>query len=322
MLDARLARARHAGDDAGLRALAREQERWISLARGTMLPGFLRIPPPPFSLKPPDKAVRLLAFGDFGDGGANQRRVAEAMRRYHRRRRCDFGITLGDNFYDNGLPSPEDPRWGPWWEQMYGALGLRLFATLGNHDWGYPDSPAAEILRTGKSESWRLPAPYYTFTAGPVQFFALDTNEVSEAQLLWLDEGLRRSRSPSRIVYGHHPIYSAGVHQDNEALKSRLLPLLRNRVDVYLAGHDHDLQHLAPDGGVHFFVSGCGGKSLRQPTPTPNSLFATAAYAFTVIEADAAQLRITYLDTGLLELYAYVLETANGAPGSTPAPVR
>jgi len=314
LLQDRIERARRAGDAAGLRALAGEHERWVSLARGAMLPAFLRVPPAPFVLKPRDARVRVLAFGDFGDGGANQRRVAEAMLRAHRQRGFDFGLTLGDNFYDVGLRSPDDPRWQTWWEDMYRPLGLRIWATLGNHDWGDPDSPAAQILRTQKSSSWRLPAPYYTFSAGPAQFFALDTNDVSEAQLLWLRDALLASAARWKVVYGHHPIYSAGVHQDNEVLKSRLLPVLRNRADIYLAGHDHDLQHLAPDGGVHFFVSGCGGKSLREPTPMANSLFAAAAYAFTVLEVENRRLRIVYLDTGLRELYRYTLEAPNVIP--------
>jgi hypothetical protein len=244
------------------------------------------------------------------------------MLRYHRAEPLDFGITLGDNFYDSGLPAPDDERWTAWWDDMYQPLGLTFYATLGNHDWGDPDSPAAEILRSRRSRTWRLPAPYYTFTAGAAQLFALDTNEVSEAQLLWLDEALSASRSRWRIVYGHHPIYSAGDHQDNEALIARLLPVLRNRVDVYLAGHDHDLQHLQPDGGVHFFVSGCGGRSVRPPRPKATSLFAAAVLAFTVVEADAQRLRIVYFDTDLKPLYEHVLREPNRPPGraASPAP--
>lgn len=317
LLARRIEEARRSGDAQAQRALAEEDERWLSLTRGTMLPRFLRATPPHFSLKPADRGVRVLAFGDFGDGGEAQRQLAKAMLRFHRKSAFDFGITLGDNFYDRGLPSPNDGRWKTWWHDMYGPLRLRFWATLGNHDWGDPDSPAAEILHTRQSESWRLPAPYYTYSAGPVQFFALDTNEMSEAQLTWMDAALSSSRSRWRIVYGHHPIYSAGVHRDNEALRARLLPLLRNRADVYLAGHDHDLQHLAPDGGVHFFVSGCGGKSLRPPTPKPNSLFATAVLAFTVIEADGNRLRIDYFDTRLERLYSYSLSVPNARPAAT-----
>ena len=77
---------------------------------------------------------------------------------------------------------------------------------------------------------------------------------------------------------------------------------------MYIAGHDHDLQHLAPEGGVHFFVSGGGGAGIRPITAGPRSLFAKSSYAFTVIEADPSHLKIRYLDTSLNELYSYELK--------------
>ena len=75
------------------------------------------------------------------------------------------------------------------------------------------------------------------------------------------------------MVYGHHPIYSEGQHEDNNQKIAQLLPVLKDRADVYLAGHDHDMQHLKPEGRLHFFVAGSGGK-LRTIEPGPRSLFA------------------------------------------------
>ena len=313
----RLERARANGDEATLRRLAQEQERWISLVRGTMLPAFLRVPPPPFSLKAENSTVRVLAFGDFGTGSEAQGRVAAAMLKYHRQTPFDFGLTLGDNFYSVGMASPADPRWKTQWADLYEPLGIKVYATLGNHDWGSPDSPAAELLYAQQSQSWRMPAPYYTFTAGPVQFFALDTNEVSEAQLQWLRDELARSGARWKVVYGHHPIYSAGAHDDNPRLAAQLLPVLKGRADLYLAGHDHDLQHLKPEGGVHFFVSGGGGAGIRPITMGPRSLFAKSSYGFTVIEADARQLKLRFIDPDQTELYQYTL-TGEASSVTTP----
>ena len=106
---------------------------------------------------------------------------AEAMKKFHDGSAFDFGVTLGDNFYSKGMLSTSDPHWKAWWDDMYDRLAIPMYATLGNHDWGYADSPAAEVLYTHQSKTWKMPATYYTFTAGPVQFFAMDTNEVSRA---------------------------------------------------------------------------------------------------------------------------------------------
>jgi hypothetical protein len=152
-----------------------------------------------------------------------------------------------------------------------------------------------------------MPAAYYTFTAGPAQFFALDTDVISEPQLRWLGEQLDRSTAVWKIVYGHHPIYSEGVHEDNNQKIEQLLPVLRDRADIYLAGHDHDMQHLKPEGRLHFFVAGSGGK-LRPIEPGPRSLFAKSAHGFAVLEIDAAALQVAFVDTALAELYRHALK--------------
>jgi hypothetical protein len=65
LLTKRLIAAQRRGDQDSVKLLAEEEERWISLERGTMLPTFLRAIPTPFALRPPEQPVRVLAFGDF-----------------------------------------------------------------------------------------------------------------------------------------------------------------------------------------------------------------------------------------------------------------
>lgn len=288
--------------------LAKEDERWASLERGTMLPSFLQSPPPVFTVLPPDRTVRVLAFGDFGNGTVNQSTVAAAMKQFHQKQPFDFAITLGDNFYSKGMLSTADPRWKTWWDELYDPLKIHFYASLGNHDWGFADSPAAEVLYTRQSPSWRMPATYYTFTAGPVQFFALDTNEIAAAQLMWLDEELGKSKARWKIVYGHHPIYSAGTHSDSPRLINQLLPVLRGRADLYVAGHDHDMQHLTAEAGVHFFVAGGGGAGLRIPKPGARSVYARDVHGFAVLEAARDTVTVRFIGAdGLAELYSYVI---------------
>jgi hypothetical protein len=306
LLEARLTAERAKGPGAGVDRLLREQERWTSIVRGALLPTFFQAPPPVFSVVPATRPVRVLAFGDFGDGSDAQRRVAAAMLRYHRRTPFDFGVTLGDNFYPSGMEAPADPRWQTDWSTHYDPLKIRFYATLGNHDYNQPNSPAAEILFSRQSNSWRMPAAYYTFTAGPVQFFALDTDIIADAQLAWLTRELDRSRAIWKVVYGHHPIYSEGVHEDNNVKIDQLLPIVKSRADVYLAGHDHDMQHLKPEDRVHFFIAGSGGK-LRPIEPGPRSLFAKSANGFAVLEADYQKLTVTFVEADLSMPYRYTL---------------
>jgi len=308
LVAARLEAARRAGDQAAVRQIAAEQERWISIENATMLPAFLRASPPVFSLKSAEQPVRVVAFGDFGTGSEAQKQVAAAVLKYHRQTPFDFGITLGDNFYPVGMESPGDPRWATQWEQLYQSLGVKFYATLGNHDWGHPDSPAAEILYSDKSQTWRMPSPYYTFTAGPAQFFALDTNRISEAQLIWLKEELSKSQAKWKVAYGHHHIYSA-TRGDNAELIGRLLPVLQSGgVDLYICGHDHNLQHVRPEGGIHFFVAGGGGAGTYELKEYERTIFKAQTHGFAALEAEAKQLKVRLVKADGTQAYEYTLE--------------
>jgi hypothetical protein len=302
----RLETARTQNDAEGVRLLAEEQERWISLVRGTMLPAFLRKPPETFSVKSENQPIRVLAFGDFGTGSTAQKETAAAMLAYHRKTPFDFGVTLGDNFYSVGMVSPQDPRWKTWWEEMYAPLSIKFYASLGNHDWGLADSPAAEILYSDKSQSWKMPALYYTFTAGAAQFFALDTNEMSEVQLAWLKEQLDKSKARWKIVYGHHPIYSDGDHGDDARLIKTLLPILEGKADIYLVGHDHIIEHLKPsDSRLHFLIAGGGGASLYKVKESKRAYFAQSINGFAVLEAGADEIKVRFIGADGKQLYEY-----------------
>ena len=152
-----------------------------------------------------------------------------------------------------------------------------------------------------------MPATRYTYTAGSVQFFATDSQKMTPDQLEWLQKELVSSTARWKVVYGHHTIYSHGYHGNTPELIRDLLPLIKDRVDIYLSGHDHDMQHLRPEGNLHFFVSGSGGK-LRRIRPGPRSLFAMSARGFAVLEANAESVKMTFVSTTLQPLYEYTLK--------------
>jgi len=307
LLSARLGAAVGSGDMHSAGVVLDEQKLLQQARYGIALPAFMRVPPPLFSVAPANKSIRVLAFGDFGTGSPAQQQTATAMVAYNKLHPFDFGLTLGDNFYPRGMASPDDARWQTQWEQLYGPMHIPFYAVLGNHDWSSADSPAAEILYSAKSPNWHLPAPYYTFTAGSVQFFAFDTPAVDEAELKWLDEELTKSTAPWKVVFGHYHIYSA-TRGDNKELIARLLPILKkDHVDVYLNGHDHNLQELKPEGSVHFFVSGGGGAGLYEMNPYDRSVFRRKVNGFTVLEADPKTLAIRFIGTDGSELYLRTL---------------
>jgi tartrate-resistant acid phosphatase type 5 len=252
---------------------------------------------------PVTESLRVLAFGDFGTGRANQKRVAQGIQK---QAPYAFGLTLGDNFYERGLNSPTHPQWQNRWEDLYSSMNIRIYATLGNHDYLDNASPNAEMKRSSLSQTWCLPKTFYTFIAGPVQFFAIDTDPIerelpsAQQELAWLKKALADSTAPWKVVYGHHPVYTNGDHGEQlgfiPKIKNQLLPVLRQKADVYLAGHDHDLQALKPEGGVWFFVSGGGGQDLRPLKTSKCRQWAESMHGFTVLEADEKTLKMQFFD--------------------------
>ncbi|RZU29605.1 metallophosphoesterase [Edaphobacter modestus] len=297
-----LAQRRKLGDSTELREY--EISHFSRYGEIIRMPAFAYKAPPLFTVVPSNKSVRLLAFGDFGTGSAGQLQDAQAMLAYHKAHPFDFGVTLGDNFYSRGVSSPDEPRWQTQWEQLYGPLGIKFYAVYGNHDYNSPDSPAAELAYARQSSTWVFPAPYYTYTAGAAQLFAIDTIRLSDDELAWLDDALSKSTAKWKIVYGHYHIYSA-TRGDNRELIARLLPILeKNHVQIYLNGHDHNMQEAGTDSPVHFFTSGAGGAGLYDMKPTyKNSIFKDKQFGFSVLEIDQQHVDVIFVDMDGKEVY-------------------
>lgn len=268
---------------------------------------------------PGNRALHVVAFGDYGTGSPEQAAVARAIAQRNSSQRFDLGITMGDNFYFCGVRSVDDPKWKSRWEDFYTPLGFPFYASLGNHDYGHPpiicplqrSSPDAEVAYTSHSQSWRMPARYYSFKAGPVLFIAIDTEGWSDEQLAWIKATLDASAGDPdikwRIVYGHHPIYTSGVHLNERritVLRAQLLPVLKAaHVDAYICGHDHDLEHLRAEG-MEFLICGGGGAKLRgfAGSREPMSVSSASKYAFLDLVIDAHTFTARFLDINLHSL--------------------
>lgn len=263
--------------------------------------------------------VRVLVLGDFGYAGpdSGQAAVAKALLDLHLKSEFHLGLTVGDNFYPSGVRNVQDSHWKSEWHDRYDKLGIKFYATLGNHD--YKGKPQAQVDYTNEqgNTTWRMPFRYYTFAAGPVRFFALDTDEGtlgffnkkawSDQQRDWLAGALTKHASARwKVVYGHHPVFSDGHHGDERRLNEKLLPVLKaHKVDVYLAGHDHDMQHFEVDN-IQFFVVGGGGKDTRE-VEKKRAVFAEQRHGFMQMEASESQLVMRLIGTDGKEMHSKTL---------------
>jgi tartrate-resistant acid phosphatase type 5 len=284
--------------------LEKEEQDLAYIVDGIALPRFLLTAPSVFQVPTKDKSIRVAMMGDFGTRGEDQRKVAAAMVAYHRKKPFDFGITLGDNFYFQ-LQSPDDPGFKIAFEDLYGLMNITFFPAFGNHDW-FGDTPGIEMLYSNKNSHWHLPAPYYTYTAGPVQFFVINTGNTghpTRLELRWLKSELDNSHARWKVVYGHYPIFSSSGAW--EEMYARLMPVLKDRADVYLAGHYHDLQQHKAQEGVNFFIIGASGRGEEGPVNSsdPETLFLKYGHGFGVLEADDHTLTVRILGEDGKELH-------------------
>jgi len=257
--------------------------------------------------------VTLLALGDGGTGTTSQFEVGRQMARICEARDCDLAVTLGDNFYERGVSPPRDGVWDEAFVRMFEApyqeLGaVQFWAVTGNHDWyGGRDSVDTMIAYSTRSDRWRMPSYDYAIPRLPawLTIYALDTAVLlADADIGQLERASETlCDAPGwRLVTGHHPIYSSGMHGGpggrNPRAAAALLPLLeRCDVDIYLAGHEHHQEHLRT-GDLHHIIQGAAGRVRSVAAAGANraaqSLFTGARFGFAILEITRQEIAVDF----------------------------
>jgi acid phosphatase len=261
------------------------------------------IPRPLQALRLGKGALQFLVVGDWGTGGALQRAVAAGMATVAASKLLDAILSVGDNIYTNGVDSVDDPQWQTKFEHIYAAPALAVpwWAILGNHD--YRGSVTAQIDYHRKNPRWNMPATYWRHTfrtdddVTSVDVLGLDTQQLLtkatgwQQQVAWVEQTLGTSTARWRFVLGHHPMRSYGHYGDTPVLVREIQPILnRHAADMYVSGHDHDLQVIRhPDDSFLSAVSGAGG-GVRKTQQGSHSLFAAAHGGFMSLSVDARHL--------------------------------
>lgn len=220
-------------------------------------------------------ALRFIVIGDSGSGSAGQYAVGEAIARVCEQKGeivgdtafpgCDLVVGLGDNIYESGVTSVDDPQFEEKFEKPFEPVQLPFYMVLGNHDnTGYVGGDGAGNARgefqvdytyfDGKlSNRWNMPDRYFLHSAGTtrtnprslVDFVALDSNPIAGGfadpdiayayhtygidQRNWAVNTLAGSDAVFRIAMAHHPYLSNGSHGNAgnyDRVPSEILPVL------------------------------------------------------------------------------------------------
>jgi tartrate-resistant acid phosphatase type 5 len=266
------------------------------------------------------KSVRFVAMGDTGTGSVAQKKIANAISAKCQKDGCDFVQLLGDNLYQSGASSVDDPIWDEKFEIPYAAIDLDFWAVLGNHDYGHDgagtDFPKGKVQidYTQKSKKWKMPAAYYQKTFGDLEIFGLDTNMQmfgqDAAQKTAMKGWIGASIATWKIAVGHHPYKSNGPHgnagsYDNipisgpwtgKGVKDFMDEVVCGKVDLYLSGHDHSRQWLNVScQGTELAVSGAGAKATKLTGNNP-VLFQSLELGFLYLVAADKTLTCEFVD--------------------------
>jgi tartrate-resistant acid phosphatase type 5 len=271
--------------------------------RRLFLQGLLALYPALRSVAQGTATKRYIILGDWGTGGALQRSVAAGMNAVAGEMAIAGIISVGDNIYPNGVVSADDPQWTSKFEKIYALPNLAALpwhAVLGNHD--HRSDPDAQIAYGQRNPRWNMPARWYSWKDSVdgvtnVRFVGLDTQPIMQGspyrheQLTWLEETLMAAKEQWKVVIGHHPIRSYGHYGDQDVMLRHVKPILdRYHVQLYLCGHDHDVQIIRdPCDTFSCIVSG-GGAGARATKKGANSLYAGTSGGFVVLEFTGSEI--------------------------------
>jgi len=268
------------------------------------------------------ESLRFAVIGDYGDPGPNEEDVATLVRSWN----PDLLITTGDNNYTGNIDANVGQYYHEFISPYVGSFGHgsetnRMFPSLGNHDWD-------EVLDCNGSscsgpylEYFTLPGNgrYYDFVAGPVHFFALDSddrepdgNTSSSVQGRWLQNRLASSTARWKILYCHHPPYSSALHGSSLWMQ---WPFHAWGATAVLAGHDHTYERIIRDA-IPYFVNGLGGRmiySFRTPVDGSEVRY-NDDYGAMVVQADETMMTFQFISRDGAIIDSYVI---NATPVET-----
>lgn len=277
-------------------------------------------------IKKINNATHFIAMGDWGRNGENyQKEVAAGMGKAAHDLDASFVVATGDNFYPYGVASTRDYHWISSFESIYTAQSLHVkwYPVLGNHD--YASNPDAEVEYSLISSRWSMPSRYYSKsfntndTSRSILMLFIDTDPIEkelngqkhdsvkykvgavQKQKQWIEETLSKSNAKWKILVGHHPLYTGGWRKDSkntESIKNFLEPILdQYGVDVYLAGHEHHLEHTKPNNHkTHHIISGAASEARPTAIHPNGGLFAAATQGFATFSVSNDQILIQFIE--------------------------
>ena len=278
----------------------------------------------------------ILVLGDWGNPDKPQGMldVATQMKEIAKTQNTLAVVTVGDNFYTDGVDSVNDPKFNQVWKDTYNGVLAEIpwFVSFGNHDWY--GKPQAEIDHFKMDDRWIMPSHFFNFTL-PVAngkkavFVMIDTNlfnygynadqdgslakkkrklvlnnfkangwvesnNAMEKQLSWIDTTLRENSAQADYLF------VAGHHflqtcSNQSPGMIRLDQILKQHgITAYLSGHHHTLGSYSDQ--IMYIQSGCGGESSKICSESKGWSVGDV-FGFVNMKFDSAEVTFDFIDS-------------------------
>ena len=191
--------------------------------------------------------------------------------------------TQGSNYYIGAVGDWGSARNDNWEKTVDLMINNKINLALGLGDYSYGSveefKPVVDTLKTagipfkgvqGNHDSisyaklFEQPSMLFAFNAGQSRIILLNTEESYLSNTQFLENELKNTKQPWKIVAMHNPLYtSPSNHPEEKELAGRLQPLFdQYGVDLVLYGHNHSYERIKlPDKSTQFIQAGTGGES-------------------------------------------------------------
>jgi len=228
---------------------------------------------------------------------------------------AEFQIFTGD-FDTTGMQN----EWDQWFAAMQPIVTRwGLIPVMGNHElftmknylglFVLPDGP-------GTVDGVDLAEKTFSYDIGPVHVVVLDSNsqKTIKAQVSWLDDDLKATTKPWKVVALHHPAYAAGgSHPSNVDVDTYFVPVFEaNNVDFVFNGHNHYYERTVPiragkkdDTGVVYVTTGGFGAPLYSTEDAWFIAYRDKTLNFVECKVDKTSFAMTTYDEGGIKIDSY-----------------
>ena len=231
--------------------------------------------------------VRIWLLGDPGRAGEEIESVQSAMLDWvganprQDQPALNMIISTGDNGYERGSNKEYQQGLFSIHQQLF--KNTVFWPVYGNHDakgWSFfkvfslPKQAEAGGVASGTEH-------YYSVDYANLHLIFLDSNEggfsTDDEMMKWLEKDLQTTKQKWLLVFMHHPPYTRGSHNSNDArdsgnrmfnMRMRVLPVLEQYgVDMVVAGHSHSYERSYLMDCHYSVSSGFKQKNILQKGP-------------------------------------------------------